>query len=244
MHRVTQVALFLFAALLLAYGAVTRTDGDEPRAPAPGNADRRDEPQLSEPAAKIDPPAPAAPAEAADIATPNHDPHHLGAMQAAAAPASAATPPGTTSADAETVRAEPVAAAPSAPVFVPADNTLYAKAYARLRAAPSTASDVMAKLAANAPLRATARSSDGLWWRVTLADRRIAYVHRDAVTEYQVATTLPATTAPVAAASPPPPVPVRRDRGPLGFVDQAINWIANVASQSSGPPRKVIRAQR
>ncbi len=124
--------------------------------------------------------------EGGEVATPNHDPHHVSLMPTAApvpAESAAWTP--------VILRAEPEVAAPPAPTFVTADNMLYARANARLRAAPSTAAGVLAKLAANAPLRAIARSTDGAWWQVSLAGKRTAYVHRDAVTKYRVATMKP-----------------------------------------------------
>jgi hypothetical protein len=177
------------------------------------------------------------PTEVIRIATPNHDPDHMSSMRRAEA--AAANP--------AILRAEPVVAAPSAPAFVAADNVIYARANARLRAAPSTAADVMAKLAANAPLQATARSKDGAWWQVSLAEGRTGYVHRDAVTKFtkfQVANSNPpAATAPVAAASAPP-VSWRRSQDPLVLVKQAMNWLADVAGRSHGSAPKIVRAER
>jgi len=182
------------------------------------------------------------PTEVAVVATPNHDPHHVSPMWTVAAPVSAET----AAANPVILRAEPVVAAPSAPAFVAADNVLYARANARLRAAPSTAARIVAKLAANAPLRAIARSTDGAWWQVSLAappgqQVRTGYVHRDAVTADQVVKTKRlVATAPVAAASPPP-VPARRSQGPLDVVNDAMNWLANAAGTAgTGAPRPIV----
>jgi Bacterial SH3 domain len=173
--------------------------------------------------------------EVGEVATPNHDPHHVRLIQAGAAP----VPAETGAWNPVTLRAEPEVAGPS---FVAADTMLYARANARLRAAPSTAAAVVAKLAANAPLRAIARSTDGAWWQVSLADRRTGYVHQDAVTKYRMAKAKPmAATAPVAAASPQP-APAQRSQGLLGLVDEAMNWLADVAGRGSTP--KIIRAER
>jgi hypothetical protein len=211
------------------------------------------------------------------VATPNHDPYHGSLMETAAAPlpveVAVATPnhdlqhgslmatvtaPGpaeTAGWSPEILRAEPeVAASPAPPAnlaFVAADTVLYAKANARLRAAPSTAAGIVAKLADSAPLHAIARSTDGAWWQVSLADQsgpdqpgRTGYVHRDAVTKYQVVKlTPPVTTAPVAAAYPQP-VSVRRSHGLLGAVDEAMNWLTDAAGRPQGATKKSLRAER
>jgi hypothetical protein len=179
------------------------------------------------------------PTEVAEVATPNHDPHHVSLMPAAAA----AIADGTTPWNTVLLWAEPKAAEPSAPVFVAADTMLYARANARLRAAPSTTAGVLAKLVASAPLRAIARSTDGVWWQVSFAGMRTGYVHRDAVTKYPLVTAKPAATAPVAAASPESaPTPSRQ--GLLGFADDAMNWLVDVVGQPHGTPPKVIRTER
>jgi hypothetical protein len=69
-------------------------------------------------------------------------------------------------------------------------------------------------------------------------------VHRDAVTKYSVAKP-PAAPAPipvVAASSQPAPAP--RSQGPLGFVEDAMNWLVDVAGHPHGPPPKIIRTER
>ena len=124
----------------------------------------------------------AAPANGTTVATPNPEPHDLGlAPPPTAAAAAVATPNHDANRMQATpsfalnpggLRAEPEAAALSAPAFVGTDTMLYAKDSARLRAAPSTAADLLTTLAADTPLRATARSSDGAWWRVSLAAGR------------------------------------------------------------------------
>jgi hypothetical protein len=143
----------------------------------------------------------------------------------------------------ETLRAEPEAAAPSAPACVDVDTLLYARDTARLRAAPSTAADVLTKLAAHAPLRAVARSTDRVWWRVSLADGRIGYVHRSAVTQYRMVRTKPADgPAPVVALAPPQPGSARDSQDLLGYVDETVNWLADTASRGSAPT--AIRTER
>jgi hypothetical protein len=164
------------------------------------------------------------------VATPNHDAHRLHPMP------SFALNPGA-------LRAEPEAAAPPAPTFVGTDTTLYARDSARLRAVPSTAGDVLTKLAADTPLRAVARSTDRAWWRVSLADGRIGYVHRTAVTQYRMVKTEPlAEPAPVAVVSSPQPVSAGRRQGLLGYVDETMNWLADTASRGSAPT--VARTER
>jgi hypothetical protein len=146
------------------------------------------------------------------------------------------------------LRAEPEPAAPSAPAFVATETMLYAKDRARLRAAASTAADVLAKFAAGAPLRATARSPDGAWWRVSLADGRIGYIHRTAVSQSRAAQTKPpAAPAPVVAVVPPPPAPPqperqRRSQSLLGYVDQTMDWLADRAGRGSAP--KAVHTER
>ena len=170
------------------------------------------------------------------VATPNHDAHRLRPMPSFALNPSFALPPGS-------LRAEPEAAAPPTPVFVGTDTVLYARDSARLRAAPSTAGDVVAKLAADTPLRAVARSTDRAWWRVSLIDGRTGYVHRTAVTQYRMVKTAPlAEPAPIAVVSSPQPVSTGRRQGLLGYVDETMNWLADTASRGSAPT--VARTER
>jgi len=254
MHRTALLTLVLFAALALAHSYLARTrisDGSHAVAmvspgvspavsPGVSNADDHDQQKLSSPGGDH-----RAPTEAADISTPNHDPHHLNLIETAAVPVTDRP----ASADAAIVRAEPVAAAPSIPAFVTADSTLYARANARLRTAPSTASEVVAKLAANVRLHATGRSTDGLWWQVPLGDQRTGYIHRDAVTTSRIpaqmpAETSPAEAAPAVVAAAPPMVPQQRRQGPLDLVNNAIDWLSDVAAHRKGPAPKIIRTER
>jgi hypothetical protein len=202
------------------------------------------------------------------VATPNENapmpsftlnPVALRAEPEPAAPAPAAPPPATQTPAAPAHAAPAPAAqsptAPPAPAFVDADTMLYAKGNARLRAAPSTKADVVTKLAADAPLRATARSADSAWWRVSLADGRTGYVHRIAVTNDRlVEKTLPAAPAqaaraPLVAAAPPQPAPReaeptwrRQGQSLLGYVDKTMDWLVDTAGHGTAPT--VIRTER
>jgi len=138
-----------------------------------------------------------------------------------------------------------------APTFIATDTPLYAKGNARLRAAPSTGADVVTKLAADAPLRATARSSDGAWWRVSLAGGRIAYVNQAVVSQTRVVKAQPqqqATTAsaPVTTAASRPvkaqPEWKRQSQEFFGYVDKSMSWLADQAG--GGPAPKVVRSER
>jgi uncharacterized protein YgiM (DUF1202 family) len=232
MYRRTHFALVLFAALIFALDAdVVATAEPLPTLATPNHD--QDHVSLMRAVAE------SMPAEVDQAATPNHDPYRANLMQAAAAPV-----PDEILANTVILRAEPEAAEP-APVFIAADTTVYARANARLRAAPNTAAGIMAKLVANAPLHAIARSNDGAWWQVSLANSRTGYVHRDAVTTYQVVKlkppAAPAATPPVATASLPN-LSVRRSQSMLGLVDEAMNWLSDVAAQ--GSPPKIVRAER
>jgi len=194
----------------------------------------------------------AGPVEGGEVATPNHDPHRVSLMQR---PSS--EPVATPNHDARrvrpmpsfalnpvTLRAEPEPAAPSASAFVGAGTMLYARDSARLRAAPTAAADVLTKLAADTPLRAIARSTDGVWWRVSLDGGRTGYVHRTAVTQYRVVKTIPPApaSAPVVAVAPPQPAPARRNQSLLGYVDETMNWLSDAAARGSAPT--AVRTER
>lgn len=142
------------------------------------------------------------------------------------------------------LQAGPEPAAPQAPAFVDADATVYAKDKARLRAAPSTAADVVTQLAADAPLRANGRSSDGAWWRVSLDGGRIGYVHRSAVTKHLIVAMKPpvAEPAPNVAVAGPQPMRANRSDGLLGTVEETMNWLADTAGRGSAP--EAIRTER
>jgi hypothetical protein len=139
------------------------------------------------------------------------------------------------------------AAKPSAPDFVAADTTLYARDSARLRAAPSTSAEVVTTLAVDAPLRAAARSTDGAWWRVSLAGGREGYIHQTAVSQTRVVQPAPqpAPTSSMTAASRPAsaqPEWKRRSQELFGFVDKSMSWLADQAG--GGPAPKVVRSER
>jgi hypothetical protein len=180
-------------------------------------------------------------------ATPNHDPNRrrttpspalvpvTALIEATALNPSAEFPPPPVIP--VTVLAEPESATPSAPAFVATDRLLYAKDNARLRAAPDTASDVLAKLTADTELRAVARSTDGGWWRVSLVGGRIGYVHRTAVTRNRVVTLQPPTApAVIVADAPLPPAAPRRNQGLLDYVDDTMTWLVDAAGGGSAPP--------
>jgi hypothetical protein len=146
-----------------------------------------------------------------------------------------------------TNQAEPEPAAPEASAFVAADNRLYARDGARLRAAPSTAADVLTKLAADAPLHAVARSTDGAWWQVSLAatadqPARTGYVHQEAASKKRVATKKPPKAATPVLVATAQPAPARSSDGLLGTVDQTMTWLADAAARGSAPP--AIRTER
>jgi hypothetical protein len=264
MHEIARITFVVLAGVGCGYGA-NFVIGADP------------EPMGMSQAMEVPQPTDVPQAMEAGGATPNHDPYHGSLMETAAAPlpgevavatpnhdpqhgsltaiVTAPLPAETAGWSPEILRAEPeVAASPAPPTnlaFVAADTVLYAKANARLRAAPSTAAGIVAKLADSAPLHAIARSTDGAWWQVALADQsgpdqpgRTGYVHRDAVTKYQVVKlTPPVTTAPVAAAYPQP-VSVRRNQGLLGAVDEAMNWLTDAAGRPQGATTKSLRAER
>jgi uncharacterized protein YgiM (DUF1202 family) len=196
-------------------------------------------------------------AQLAEAATPNHDPYHLQRSQPPATePVAVETAAAPDLLDADpldsmpsialepvALRAEPEAGTPSVPALVFADMMLYAKDNARVRAAPNTTSDVLAKLDANVKLRATGRTADGAWWRVPLGDGRIGYVHQAAVTRDRVVMTNPSPAAvPLAAVASPQPLPARRSQGLRGYMDETMDWLADAAAR--GSPPSVIRTER
>jgi SH3-like domain-containing protein len=202
--------------------------------------------------------------------TPNNDPRQASLIPPASAaqpeapaakPAVEPTSP-TVALDPVALRAEPEPAdliarkieeiepaATPMPDFLAADTALYAKGNARLRAAPSTSAAVLRQLAADAPLRATARSRDGAWWRVSLAGGRSGYVHQAAVSQVRMARSQPRTTpasAPVATTAARPaaaqPEWQRRGQDLFGYLDRSMSWLADQAG--GGPAPKVIRSER
>jgi len=132
------------------------------------------------------------------------------------------------------------------PVFVAMTRSLFAKSGSRLRAEPSTAASVVAKLPANAEIRAVARSKDGAWYEIATRQGQTAYIHADAVSTYRAAKPKP----PVALAQtvsygskPVATVPVAQPKTGIAVVDQALNWLtSNSAKSQPGPDR--VRASR
>jgi hypothetical protein len=182
------------------------------------------------------------------VATPNHDPRlsPIPFLALNQATLRAEPEPAATDLIAQEIAAMD-AVAPSAPTpaFIATETTLYAKDSTRLRAAPSTTADVLAKLAADAPLRAVARSTDGAWWQVSLAGGHFGYVRQDAVTQIRVAkTNPPPAPAPVAAAARPAPPSEweRRSQDVFGYVDKTMSWLADQAGGGTAP--KIVRSER
>jgi hypothetical protein len=134
--------------------------------------------------------------------------------------------------------------AASAPTFVTQTRSLFAKPGSRLRAEPSKDATILAKLPANAELRAIARSEDGTWWEVSTRQGATAYVHADAVTDFRAARAPKAAPKPVAVqqayttASTAP-----RSQTGIGVVDQALNWL-KTTSANGAPPQSATRASR
>ncbi|GAB2176090.1 hypothetical protein DLREEDagr8_16480 [Dongia sp. agr-C8] len=189
-------------------------------------------------------------ASAAAAATPNHDPRHarpvpsfaLDPVTLAAGPEPVPPSTATFAAVPEPKPTLAPAGKPKpAPTFVQAEALLYAKGSARLRAAPSTKADVLARLAVNSPLQAVARSSDGAWWRVALGGGRLGYVHEAAVSKDRVEAQ-PQTAAPTSVAAATQPAPTREDQGLLGYVDETMDWLADKASRGTAP--KPVRPER
>ncbi len=132
------------------------------------------------------------------------------------------------------------------PVFVAMTRSLFAKAGSRLRAEPSTDASVVAKLPANAEIRAVALSKDGDWYEVATKQGRTAYIHADAVSAFRAAKPkLYAAPTQTAALSPKPVAAVNgaKAKTGIGMVDQALNWLSSNAPASGGTA-PVTRASR
>jgi len=129
------------------------------------------------------------------------------------------------------------------PVFVTMTRSLYAKPGSRLRAEPSTDASVIAKLPANAEIRAVARSKDGDWYEVATRQGQTAYIHADAVSDYRAAPPKRAATVPAYAAAPKPSAVRTAPHAKTGIqvVDQALNWLS---SNSAGAAPPVTRSSR
>jgi uncharacterized caspase-like protein len=155
----------------------------------------------------------------------------------AAAPVAETGPAPVAVAEAETAKPKPA--------FVAATRSLFAKSGSRLRAEPSKNASIVAKLPANAEIRAVARSADGAWWEVS-AKGRTAYIHADAVSDFRAAKAPKRTTQPQTAALPPKPTARTTAKKPetgIQLVDNALTWLSQ-ASDGSGPAPTVTRASR
>jgi hypothetical protein len=165
-------------------------------------------------------------------------------------PADAGTAPAPLTPMIELVSAEPQvevragAAAPQ-PVFVALTRSLYAKPGSRLRAEPSKDASVVAKLPANAEIRAVGRSKDGAWYEVATRQGKTAYIHADAVSDFRAP---PKPSAPPAksaafASQPVKAAPAAQSKTGIGMVDQALNWL-QTKSGAGQPSQNPIRASR
>lgn len=190
-------------------------------------------PQHDDLVAALQPASPPAVTQVAQVATPNHDPHHGTLLRTATADAAAVAQPVEQTADQPGMQAS---------AFVAANRSLYAKSGSRMRAEPSTDAAVVTKLASNAPLKAIARSADGSWWQVALADGRTGYVHRQAVSEYRLAMQLPRNTIPASMTISQPTSTARRSGA--GLVGQAMDWLANAAGSTGTRAPKIVRTER
>jgi lipoprotein NlpI len=77
----------------------------------------------------------------------------------------------------------PTQVAPPLPPFQTIDQQIYARDRARLRATPDKNGEVLGRVAANAPLKATGKTADGAWWRIAMEDGGTAYVASSVVSE-------------------------------------------------------------
>jgi hypothetical protein len=130
------------------------------------------------------------------------------------------------------------------PVFVAMTRSLFAKPGSRLRAKPSTDASVVAKLPANAEIRAVGRSKDGAWYEVATKQGRTAFIHADAVTDFRPAKPKQsaAPTQTVAYAPQPAATSTKAKTG-IGVVDQALNWL-QTNSAKGHPVPDTVRASR
>jgi uncharacterized protein YgiM (DUF1202 family) len=133
----------------------------------------------------------------------------------------------------------------ASPVFVTLTRSLFAKPGSRLRAEPSKDASVVAKLPANAEIRAVARSKDGAWYEVATRQGKTAYIHADAVTDFRAAdkpkkSVPPAKTLAFNPPQPAAPAPQVRSQTGIGMVDKALNWLqsnAGASQQAQDPVR-------
>jgi uncharacterized caspase-like protein len=132
------------------------------------------------------------------------------------------------------------------PVFVAMTRSLFAKPGSRLRAEPSTEALVVAKLPANAEIRAVARSKDGTWYEVATKQGRTAFIHADAVTDYRAAKPKQAAAPAQSAAYAPQPVATStgaKAKTGIGVVDDALNWLQSNSAKGHRAP-DTVRASR
>jgi len=132
------------------------------------------------------------------------------------------------------------------PVFLAMTRSLFAKSGSRLRAEPNTEASVVAKLKANAEIRAIGRSKDGAWYEVATKQGQTAYVHADAVTDFRAPKPVqnaakPIVTKPVMSAAPVAR-PTQAATG-IRVVDQALNWLTTNSGGGHTAPATV-RASR
>jgi uncharacterized protein YgiM (DUF1202 family) len=131
------------------------------------------------------------------------------------------------------------------PVFVALTRSLYAKSGSRLRAEPSKDASVVAKLPANAEIRAVGRSKDGAWYEVATRQGKTAYIHADAVSDFRAPPKPSAPPAKSAAFAPQPvkAAPAAQSKTGIGMVDQALNWL-QTKSGTGRPSQNPVRASR
>jgi hypothetical protein len=131
------------------------------------------------------------------------------------------------------------------PAFVAMTRSLFAKPGSRLRAEPSTSAAVVAKLPANAEIRAVGRSKDGTWYEVATSQGQTAYVHADAVTSFRAAAKPKQTFAQAVAPAPKPVATARAPKAKIGIqvVDQALNWLSTNSGKGHNAP-DTIRSSR
>jgi uncharacterized caspase-like protein len=133
------------------------------------------------------------------------------------------------------------------PVFVAMTRSLFAKSGSRLRAEPNKDASVVAKLPANAEIRAVGRSKDGDWYEVATKQGKTAYIHADAVSDFRAAPQHKPIAAPAKTASfaPQPAATTSRTRAKtgIGMVDQALNWLQSGSGNNPQPkdPRRATR---
>ena len=90
---------------------------------------------------------------------------------------------------------------PAGMSFIAQNQTVYAKSGGQVRAAPSGSASLLSKLQTNTEVTATGISSDGKWWRVSLADGQTGYMHKTVVSEQPIQT----AAAPAQPAQAPQP---------------------------------------